>query len=135
MNKKSKTILLTIISVILVVALAYLIFSLTSGGKAKGDGVVVVEFVDLDGEVIKSKSITFKEGDSIVSLIEDNFENVTFTDGMLMTIEDYVTPSDWSTYIGIYVDDVSSNYGLAAPEFTFQDGTVISLVITEFSYA
>lgn len=135
MNKKSKTILLTIISVILVVALAYLIFALTSGGKAKDDGVVVVEFVGLDGEVIKSKSITFTEGDSIVSLIEDNFENVTFTDGMLMTIEDYVTPSDWSTYIGIYVDDVSSNYGLAAPEFTFQDGTVISLVITEFSYA
>ena len=134
MNKKSKTIWLSIITVMLIGVLAFLIYHITSGGKASGDGVVTVNYVGLDGNTIKSCNITFNEGDQIVTLIEENFKNVRFEDGMIMAIEDYVTPSDWSTFISVYVDGKVSNYGLAAPEFTYTDGTIISLVITEFSY-
>ena len=134
MNKKSKTIWLSIITVMLIGVLAFLIYHITSGGKASGDGVVTVNYVGLDGNTIKSCNITFNEGDQIVTLIEENFKNVRFEDGMIMAIEDYVTPSDWSTFISVYVDGEASNYGLAAPEFTYTDGTTISLVITEFSY-
>ena len=134
MNKKSKTIWLSIITVILIGVLAFLINHITSGGKASSDGVVTVNYVGLDGNTIKSCNITFNEGDQIVTLIEENFKNVRFDDGMLMTIEDYITPSDWSTFISVYVNGEASNYGLAAPEFTYKDGTTISLVITEFSY-
>lgn len=134
MNKKNKTIWLSIITIMLIGVLAFLIYHITSGGKASGDGVVTVNYVGLDGKTIKSCEITFNEGDQIVTLIEENFENVRFIDGMIMSIEDYVTPSDWSTFISVYVDGEVSNYGLAAPEFTYTDGTIISLVITEFSY-
>ena len=49
-----------------------------------------------------------------------------------MSIEDFTTPSDWSTYISIYVDNKMSQVGLL--EIEFMDGTLISFVMTEFNY-
>ena len=49
---------------------------------------------------------------------------------MIMSIEDYNTPSDWSTFLSIYVDDEMSMVGLA--DIVFTDGTKISLIITEY---
>ena len=62
--------------------------------------------------------------------IKSKFNNVSFENGMIMTIEDYVTPSDWHTFISVYVNDEMSMVGLL--EVQFEDGTKISLKITEY---
>ena len=49
-----------------------------------------------------------------------------------MSIEDYNTPADWSTFIRIYVDNKMSEVGLS--DIEFKDGTKISLIITEFIF-
>ncbi len=97
---------------------------------AKYDGEITVEVVELDGDVIKSKEIGFNAGDELISLVEENFDNVLIENGMVMSIEDYVTPPDWSTFLSIYVDDEMSMVGITDIEFV--DGTVISFIITEF---
>ena len=65
-----------------------------------------------------------------MDLISNNFENVTYNDGMIMSIEKFTTPVDWSKFISIYVDDEMSMVGLA--DVIFKDGTKISFIITEF---
>ena len=65
--------------------------------------------------------------------MEANFDNVVFENGMLMSIDTFTTPSDWSTFISVYVDDEMSMVGLLDIQFT--DGTKISLVMTEFTYS
>ena len=134
MKNNNSKIAAVIASILAIVALCICMWQLTSGGKGEGNGVVTIEYVSADDTIVKSKNITFYEGESIVTLIEENFENVTFNDGMLISIEDYVTPTDWSSFIGVYVDDVMSNYGLADANFTFTDGTKISLKVTIYTY-
>ena len=132
MKKKNQVWITIFTSIVALLALVICIWQLSNGGKAKGDGIVTIELLDVDKSIIKNQEITFQNGDSIVTLIEENFENVVFENGMLMEIEDYKTPDDWHTFIGIYVDDVMSNYGLSDANFTFEDGTKISLIITEY---
>ena len=61
--------------------------------------------------------IKFNEGDTLVKLLQDNYDNVTIENGMIMTFEDYVTPSDWSSYICIYVNDEMSMVGILEIQF------------------
>ncbi len=136
MPKKQKV--LTI--VLSIVAVAILVVCIIVGGKsfsAKYDGKIIIEVVDIDGEVIESKKIKFNEGDILVDLLKDNFDNVLVTgEGewqMIQKIETIENASDWSTYINIYVDDVESPVGIASIEFT--DGTKISLKLVENAYA
>ena len=68
----------------------------------------------------------------LVDLVSNNFSNVTFDNGMIMSIEDYVTPADWSTFLSIYVDGEMSMVGLN--DIVFKDGTKISFIITEYNY-
>ena len=132
MKEKNQVWITIFTSIVALLALVICIWQLSNGGKAKGDGIVTIELLDVDKSIIKNQEITFQHGDSIATLIEENFENVVFENGMLMEIEDYKTPDDWHTFIGIYVDDVMSNYGLSDANFTFEDGTKISLIITEY---
>lgn len=100
---------------------------------AKGDGSIQIEVVDVNEEIIKSKKITYNDGDTLVSLVEDNFDNVTITTGMLMTIETLTTPSDWSTFICIYINGEMSNEGIN--DLGFSDGDKISFIMTLNTYA
>ena len=119
--KKVKAILLTLI----------LLFTLVGcSNQASGSGTVKVELVDLDGSVMKEESITFDSEDTLKELIEENFDNVVFDNGMLMEIEDYKTPSDWKTFISVYVDGKMSMVGIL--EIKLVDNMVVSLIITEF---
>lgn len=129
MNKNK--ILTILLSVIGVLALIILWVVSSQNFHANSDGVITVEFVDINKEIIKSEDISFNENDSLIELIEDNFNNVKFVDGMLMEIEDYVTPADWSTFISIYVDGEMSMVGMA--DIVFEDGTKISLIITQYN--
>ena len=49
---------------------------------------------------------------------------------MLISIDKFTTPTDWSRYISIYVDDEISNYGVL--DIKFIDGTKISFVMVEY---
>ena len=86
--------------------------------------------MDVKGNTISDEFIKFNEGDTLVKLFQDNYDNVTIENGMIMTFEDYVTPSDWSSYICIYVNDEMSMVGIL--EIQFENNTKISLVITEY---
>ena len=134
MKKNNIIIISIILSIITIAIISFSLYKIYNGGKAKGDGVVTVELIDLDSTVIKKVDIPFTNGDSIVTLIEANFANVRFNNGMLLDIEDYKTPSDFSTFLYIYINSEASNYGLTDGNFTFNDGDKISLVITEFVY-
>lgn len=126
-----KKILIMIVST--VIAIGVIIgsyFLIAKPFEAKYDGNITVEVLDLKGNTIKSKEIGFIEGDTLVSLVEANFDNVLIKDGMIMNIEDYETPSDWSTFLSIYVDNEMSMVGIL--DIVFKDGTIISFRITEY---
>lgn len=127
MNKMKKW----LVTVVAVVVLALGVVAISSNFTSKGLGEIQVELVDLEGNK-ESKTIVFNEGDTLVSLIEENYDNVVIKDGMLMSIEDFTTASDWSTFISINVDDEMSTVGIKEIEFT--DGTKISFIMTEFIY-
>ena len=84
----------------------------------------------MDGTVVSERQIEFNVGDTLDQLLKENYENVVITDGMIMSIETFTTPSDWSTFISIYVNDEMSMVGLL--DIKFEDGTKISFVNTEY---
>ena len=129
MNKK-KLILSIGLSMLAVAIIALCYILIAKPFSSKCDGVITVEYVSVEGEILKSKEIEFFEGDTMDVLLKENFNNVSFDNGMIMTIEDYVTPSDWHTFISVYVNDEMSMVGLL--EVQFEDGTKISLKITEY---
>lgn len=131
MDKKN-LILKIVLSVIGICVLVVCGIILSKSFISSSDGVIIVELIDLEGEIIKEEEIEFNIGDSLVTLIENNFDNVKFDNGMLMEIENYVTPSDWSTFISVFVDGETSMVGIS--DIEFKNNTKISLVITEFIY-
>ena len=131
MENKKAVILKTCLTVIGIIVLAVVVVFISSKFVSKDDGEITVEFINGDKKV--EEVIGFKENETIDQLLKENFDNVSFKDGMLMTIEDYETPSDWSTFISVYVDGEMSEVGLLQIEFT--DGMKISLIVTEFIYS
>lgn len=129
MSKKFKKIVLTIIS-LLVLVLGSLYLSNNFTSKTKGD--VLIELIDIEGNISDSRQIEYQEGDTLVSLVESNYDNVLIENGMLMTIKDFETASDWSTFISIYVDDEMSMVGIN--DIEFDDNTKVSFIMTEFVY-
>lgn len=127
---KKNLIIKIILSVIALGVIILSVYLLKDSFKPTYDGTLTVEVVDLDNSIIKTKEIAFNEGDSLIDLISNNFDNVTYDNGMIMSIEDFNTPNDWSKFLSIYVNDEMSNVGLA--DIVFEDGTKISLKITEF---
>ena len=126
-KKLIQTIVLSVTALIVFVVVSVMVsrhFTSTSDGKLE------VLLVDLDGKTTAEKEIDFKEGDTLQYLLEENFSNVVIENGMLMSIEDFTTAPDWSTFISIYVDNEMSMVGLLDIEFT--DGTIISFVMTEY---
>lgn len=129
MNKK-KLILTIGLSALAVCAIVICFILIAKPFTPKGDGEITVEYVALDGTVIKEKEIVFNEGDQLIDLIKENFDNVVFENGMILGIEDFVTDSTWNPFISIYVDGEESMVGIVDIEYT--DGTVISLKLTSF---
>ncbi len=123
-----KTILKILLTMFAVGALIGTIILVKQATTAKSDGTVTVEYVSVEGEVIKSKEIAYYEGDTLVQLIQENFENVVIEEGMIMTFEDYTTPSDWSTFISIEVNGEQSMLGIK--DIPLADGMNVSLIIT-----
>lgn len=129
---KKKTIATVVLSIVATVGLGVASYFIYDSFTAKSDGSITIEIIKLDGDKANEKEISFNNGDSLVALLEDNFENVVVKDGMLMSIDVLTTPEDWSTFICIYVDNEMSNVGILDIQFT--DGTLISFVDTEVIY-
>ena len=129
MKKLVLKLILTVAAIVVLIASIIIIRNATTANSA---GTIVVEYVGVDNQVIKSKEIDYYEGDALVKLVQENFENVVIEGTMIMGIEDYTTPSDWSTFISIRVNGEESMVGIT--EIQLQDGLVVSLVITEFIY-
>ena len=128
--KKNNIILTSVISFLCLVALVVVVIIKNTEEKAKGDGTIIVELLDVDNSMIKSKDIIYFENDTLTQLITENFDNVVFDKGMLMEIENYKTPADWSTFISVYVNGELSMIGIS--DIVIADGMKISLIITEY---
>lgn len=127
---KKKLILKIILSIVALGVIILCVVLLRNSFKPSYDGKLTIEVVGLDGVVIKEKEVEFNANDALMDLIKDNFENVTYQNGMIMSIENYQTPIDFQTFLSVYVDDKMSEVGLS--EVKFVDGTKISLIITEY---
>lgn len=125
-----KLIIKIILSVVCVAAVALIIFLGKDAFASKADGEIQFVYVDVEGKTIIDEKIEFNEGQSLVGILQENYDNIKIENGMIMTFEDYVTPSDWSTFITIYVNDEMSMVGIN--DIQFEDGTKISFVITEY---
>ena len=129
MNQNFKKIVLTIAALVVFV-LGGMFVSKTF--TSTSDGSITIELINLDGSVKSSKEIEFNEGDELLTLLEENYENVVVENGMLMSIDTFTTASDWSTFISIDVNGEMSMVGLL--EIEYEDGTIISFKLTEFIY-
>lgn len=127
--KNFKKIVLTIVALVVLV-LGGMIFSKTFSSAS--DGSITVELIELDGSLKSSKEIEFEIGDQLLTLIEENYENVVVENGMIMSIDTFTTASDWSTFISIDVNGEASMVGLN--EIKYEDGMIISFKMTEFIY-
>lgn len=132
MKDKKKLILTIVLSFVAVVVFVVASIMINDHFASQSDGQIQVQLVNLEGNTTIEKEIDFKEGDTLQYLLENNFDNVVIENGMLMSIEDFTTASDWSTFISIYVNNEMSQVGLLEIQFT--DGTLISFVLTEFIY-
>jgi len=132
MNNKKSKLLKTAISIVAVIVLIVCGLLATKTFNSKGDGYIIVEVIDINGNLIKEKKVVFKEGDNIVDLIKTNFDNVIYKDNMIMEIEKIKTPNDWSTFICIYLNGEMSI--VALPEIQFENGDKISFIETEVIY-
>lgn len=124
------TILLSFVGVVVFVVASVMV---SRHFASHSDGQIQVQLIDLEGKTTIERKIDFEEGDTLQFLLEENFDNVVIENGMIMSIENFTTASDWSTFISIYVDNEMSQVGLLEIEFT--DGTLISFVMTEFIYS
>lgn len=121
--------------VMTILALAILgigIFLVSNSFTSSIDGKINVTLVDIEGSTIKEKEIPFNKGDKLVTLLEENFDHVVVDNGMLLSIDSFTTPADFSEFIAIYVDNKMSEVGILDIEFV--DGTNISFIMTELNY-
>lgn len=133
MNNRKNRILTIILSLIGVIVFVIASVMVSRHFASKSEGQIQVQLIDLEGNITKEKEIEFDKGDTLQYLLEENFDNVVIENGMLMSIENFTTPLDWSTFISIYVDNEISPVGLL--DIEFKDGTLISFVMTEFIYS
>lgn len=127
MNKK-KLILSIGVSLLLIAVMVIGIYFVSKPFTSEYDGVITVEVVNLENDIIKSKEIEFNKGDKLRDLVSSNFENFVVEESeygaYILRIEDIVNDDNLFIYIAIYVNDEYANSGLDTLEF--KDGDKIS---------
>ncbi len=128
-----KKLVISIFAIILVVA-SFIIFSQLNKNDSTGEITIIV--VDEIGDTISNKTYDFTESDTLFSILDENYEigcadssyNITseceillFNSRAILQIDTLVT--DWTnSYIGIYINDEYSNYGIDS--ISLNDGDV-----------
>ena len=108
--------------------LAVLVYLATKPYEVEYDGMITVEVVNVDGSVVKSKEIGFKEGDKLRDLIASNFDNFVIEEseyGAYVTAIESISQNDNEfVYVALFFDNDYSILGLDSLEF--KDGSTIS---------
>ena len=117
-----KKIIITIVGVSL---LAGLLVFVSINPKANDDGQCVI--LVYDEELIYEKELTFKKGQTLFELMNDNFTIVM--DGNIILSIDDVKTDFVNDYIAIYINDLYANKGIRQIELTDKD--VISFRVTK----
>lgn len=131
MSKKLNIILTIIISLIACIGIVFTIIFINNPDFAKTKGTVTIELVDLDDKKVLSKDINFKEKDTLVSIVSDEFDNVLIENGMVITIEELTTDTiNWSVYISILVNGEYSMVGINDIELV--DELIVTFKMEEY---
>jgi hypothetical protein len=117
MSIKNSNLLTIILSVISIITIVIALDVLKDYKGATDNGQLVIELLDIDGDIMSTQSFLYFKGDTLISLIENNFDDVmiedTFYGPFLKAIEGYVTPNDFSTYLSLYVNNEYSVQGIS----------------------
>lgn len=131
MSKKLNIILTIIISLFACIGIVFTIIFINNPDFAKTKGTVTIELVDLDDKKVLSKDINFKEKDTLVSIVSDEFDNVLIENGMVITIEELTTDTiNWSVYISILVNGEYSMVGINDIELV--DELIVTFKMEEY---
>ena len=92
------------------------------------DGSITVEVVDLDGNIVKSKTIDFHDGDILRDLVALNFDNFVMEESQygayVIAIESIKQDNDSCVYIALYINKEYATSGLDT--LKYNDGDTIT---------
>ena len=94
---------------------------------------ITIEVIDLNGEKVIDDKIPFKEGDTLLGLLKENYElrsDDSYGSTFIYDIDDVKTGND--TFLGIYVNNEMSMVGVDLIEL--QDGLIVSFRVTIIDY-
>ena len=116
---------------IVVVALVGVFLLKENTSDTKGD--ITIEVINLNGEKVINDEISFKEGDTLLGLLKENYElrsDDSYGSTFIYDIDDVKTGND--TFLGIYVNDEMSMVGVDLIEL--EDGLIVSFRVTIIDY-
>lgn len=116
---------------IVVVALVGIFLLRENTSDTKGD--ITIEVINLNGEKVINDEISFKEGDTLLGLLKENYElrsDDSYGSTFIYDIDDVKTGND--TFLGIYVNDEMSMVGVDLIEL--EDGLIVSFRVTIIDY-
>lgn len=116
---------------IVVVALVGIFLLRENISETKGD--ITIEVINLNGEKVINDKISFKEGDTLLGLLKENYElrsDDSYGSTFIYDIDDVKTGND--TFLGIYVNDEMSMVGVDLIEL--EDGLIVSFRVTIIDY-
>lgn len=116
---------------IVVVALVGIFLLRENASETKGN--ITIEVIDLNGEKVIDDKIPFKEGDTLLGLLKENYElrsDDSYGSTFIYDIDDVKTGND--TFLGIYVNNEMSMVGVDLIEL--QDGLIVSFRVTIIDY-
>ena len=123
-------IVVTVIGIV-VVALVGIFLLRENTSDTKGD--ITIEVINLNGEKVINDEISFKEGDTLLGLLKENYElrsDDSYGSTFIYDIDDVKTGND--TFLGIYVNDEMSMVGVDLIEL--EDGLIVSFRVTIIDY-
>lgn len=124
-------IIITIVSLIIVVFVG--IFILRESVSTT-NGECIIEVIDINNQKVINDRISFKEGDSLLQLLNNNYElriDDSYGSTFIYDIDEVKTGGD--TFLAIYVNNEMSMFGVDQIELT--DGLIISFRVTMIDYS
>lgn len=124
-------IIITIVSLIIVLFVG--IFILRESVSTT-NGECIIEVIDINNQKVINDRISFKEGDSLLQLLNNNYElriDDSYGSTFIYDIDEVKTGGD--TFLAIYVNNEMSMFGVDQIELT--DGLIISFRVTMIDYS
>ena len=118
-----------VVVILLLVAMIGTFFIIKNVNEADSEGVIIVEVMDKDENVVKTKEIEFYAGDTLAELVKKNFDNVVINEsnyGNLILCIETVETDFTTSYISINVNGEPSMVGMDQIELI--DGITITFI-------